>query len=256
MVNRVVRSTRVPIPALADAAQAFPELCKTDAGQIVSDLAKLEAESALLAALQRRSFIEKGLELVDGPECPLCDMQWEDEELLRSHLQAKLAKSEEARVLQESLRSKGSAISEELIRIVGLIGPVHKLAQAEGQAEFCELLAAWKTDLDELRPKLGTIDGLTGLKDRMISGWVNAPGALSESLESLTDKVKDKPDQSAALNAQTFLTTSQIRLDDYRTAMRKEKLAGTAAASAKAAYDTYCSVSEGGPQHPLRRGAG
>ena len=200
---------------------------------------------AAAGTLQRRSFIEKGLELVDGPECPLCDMQWEDEELLRSHLQAKLAKSEEARVLQESLRSKGSAISEELIRIVGLIGPVHKLAQAEGQAEFCELLAAWKTDLDELRPKLGTIDGLTGLKDRMISGWVNAPGALSESLESLTDKVKDKPDQSAALNAQTFLTTSQIRLDDYRTAMRKEKLAGTAAASAKAAYDTYCSVSEG-----------
>jgi len=51
--------------------------------------------------LQRRTFIEKGLDLVDGPECPLCDTPWEDEQYLREHLKVKLAKSEEARKLQQ-----------------------------------------------------------------------------------------------------------------------------------------------------------
>lgn len=231
------------LKALTD-AQGFPDRCTTEAAQIVTDLARLEEDPALLAALQRRSFIEKGLDLVDGPECPLCDSLWDDEEHLRNHLQAKLAKSEEARALQESLRSNGAAISDDLIRIVGLIGPVQKLAEAEGEAESANALVAWKTDLDELKPKLATVDGLTGLKHRLSTGWIQAPESLSGNLQSLTDKMTAKPDQTAALNAQTFLTTAQIRLGDYRTAMRKEKLARAAAASAKAAYDTYCSVFE------------
>jgi hypothetical protein len=50
---------------------------------------------------------EKGLDLVDGPQCPLCDTPWEDEQRLREHLKAKLTKSEEARKLQGSLRNTG-----------------------------------------------------------------------------------------------------------------------------------------------------
>ena len=79
---------------------------------------QLEADPALLAALQRRSFIEKGLDLVDGPECPLCDHPWEDEQHLRDHLKAKLAKSEEARKLQEALLNNGAAIAQEAIRVL------------------------------------------------------------------------------------------------------------------------------------------
>ena len=93
------------ITALSDAAKGFPDLAKNEAATILADLAKLEADSALLAALQRRSFVEKGLDLVDGPECPLCDTPWEDEQHLRDHLKAKLAKSEEARKLQQALLS-------------------------------------------------------------------------------------------------------------------------------------------------------
>src|SRR5262249_11769455 len=68
--------------ALSDAAKGFPDLAKADAAGIVADLTTLENDPALLAALQRRAFIEKGLDLVDGPECPLCDKPWEDEQRL------------------------------------------------------------------------------------------------------------------------------------------------------------------------------
>lgn len=232
------------LKAFTDAAGGFAALCATEAGQITTDLAKLEADPALLAALQRRSFIEKGLELVEGPECPLCDTAWDDEESLRAHLQAKLAKSAEAEQIQDSLRTNGAAISNEVICISSLIAPVQKLATAEGQTTFAEALGEWKADLDTLKPKLASVDGLTGLKDRLTNGWVREPGTLSADLESLTESVKAKPDQSAALAARTFLTTAQIRLGDYRAAMRKEKAARASAAAAKAAYESYCSVFE------------
>jgi len=81
--------------------------------------------------LQRRSFIERGLSLVEGAECPLCDTPWETKQHLREHLQAKLAKSTEAKKLQESLQTNGAAINAQAIRIVGLLSPVQKLAQPQ-----------------------------------------------------------------------------------------------------------------------------
>src|SRR5262249_23005813 len=46
--------------ALSEAAKGFPDLAKADAAGIVAALQKLESDPGLLAALQRRVFIEKG----------------------------------------------------------------------------------------------------------------------------------------------------------------------------------------------------
>ena len=88
------------------------------------------------------------------------------------------------------------------------------------------------------------MDGLTGLKPRLTAGWLEMPKAFPKSLKALTETIDAKPDQTAALDAQTFLTTAQLRLGDYREAMRKNKAAEIAWNSAKAAYDAYCSVLE------------
>jgi hypothetical protein len=127
------------LKALAEAAKGFPDLASTAAAAIIADLAQLETDPALLAALQRRSFIEKGLDLVDGPECPLCDTPWKDEEYLRDHLKAKLAKSEEARELQEFLLTNGMTVIEKAIRVAGLLTPVQKLLEGQGENGFAQL---------------------------------------------------------------------------------------------------------------------
>ncbi len=233
------------LKALSDSAKGFPELAKTEAAAIIADLAKLEADPALLAALQRRTFIEKGLDLVDGPECPLCDTPWDDEQHLRDHLKAKLAKSEEARKLQQALLNSGAALAREAIRVVGLLGLVQKVAEGQGEGGFAQLLSGWKTDLEGLKAKLTTVEGLAGLKDRLTAGWLEIPKTFPKSLKVLADKIEAKPDQTATIDAQTFLTTAQIRLGDYREAMRKKKAAEIAWTSAKAAYEAYCSVMEG-----------
>jgi hypothetical protein len=232
------------LTALFDAAKGFPDLAKEQAAAILAELAKLEADPALLAALQRRAFIEKGLELVDGPACPLCDTPWADEQHLRDHLKAKLTKSEEARKIQRALLNNGAAISQEIIRITGYLTPVQKLADTQGDAPFAVLLSSWKTNLETLKTKLATVDGLTELKARLTVGWLETPAAFSNSLKTLTENIQAKPDQTATLDAQTFLTTARLRLGDYREAMRKSKAADIAWACAKAGYDAYCTVLE------------
>src|SRR5262249_5526349 len=151
------------------------------------------------------SFIEKGLELVDGPACPLCDTSWKDEQQLRKHLKAKLAKSEEARKLQDRLLKNGAAIVKEAIRLVGLLTPVQKVAEMHGESAFSQILGAWKVNLEALKTSMVTVEGLTGLKDRLTGGWVDTPASFSKTLKALTDKVEAKPDQTATLDAQTFL---------------------------------------------------
>lgn len=232
------------LKALSEAAKEFQDLARTEATAIVADLVKLEADPVLLAALQRRSFIEKGLDLVEGPGCPLCDHPWEDEQHLRDHLKAKLAKSEEAKKLQQALLNNGAVIAQEAIRVMGLLGLVQKIAEGQSESGFAQLLTGWQTNLEALRTKLGTLDGLTGLKDRLTAGWLGIPTTLLEGLKGLTEKIDAKPDQTATLDAQTFLTTAQLRLGDYREAMRKSKVAKLAWTAAKTAYEAYCTVLE------------
>lgn len=229
------------LKALSDAIEAFPALGRKEAAAIVADLSKLEADRGLLAALQQRSFIEKGLVLVDGPECPLCDTRWDTEQHLRDHLTAKLAKSEQARKLQEDLLKHGTALAQVIIRVLNLVAPAQKIAEADGDG-LARLLVEWKTDLEGLRAKLVNVDGLTGLKGRLAGDWITFPKPCRDGLKKLTAKVEAKPDQTATLDAQTFLTTAQLRLGDWREAMRKNKAEEIALDAAKTAYAAYCTV--------------
>jgi ABC-type transport system involved in cytochrome c biogenesis ATPase subunit len=230
--------------ALTLAEDEFPNMAKGEVEAIVSGLERLEKDPALLAAVQRRAFIEKGLELVHGPTCPLCDTSWDNEQHIRDHLKAKLAKSTEAQKIQEALLKKGTALAQSAIRVAALLGPAKKIAEGEGEETIAHMLTTWKADLEGFKSSLTTVDGLTAQKERLTTGWLATPNNFAKAISGLIAKVMAKPDQTAALDAQTFLTTAQLRLGDYREALRKNEAAEIAYATAKAAYETYCTVSE------------
>jgi hypothetical protein len=232
------------LKALSDAAKGSPALAKTEVLAISAGIAKLEADPSLLTAVQRLSFIEKGLDLAGGPECPLCDTVWESEQRLREHLRAKVAKSREAGKLQVTLLNDGAITSQEIVKLLGLLEPVQKIAEAQREDEFVSVLSAWKADLEALRPKLLTFDDLINVKDRLTEEWLRVPSDFSAGLHALTEKIAATPDQTATHDARTFLTTAQLRLDDLREAERKDKAAHIAFVSASVAYETYCKVME------------
>ena len=158
------------LKAFSDALKQFPSSVKKNSEVILGQLQQLESDPALFAAFQRRSFIEKGLSLVDGPECPLCDQTWPDEAALRAHLQAKLAKSEHAKKLQETILSNASSISTQILKVVGAAAPLQKLAEGLVAKDFLGAFKTWKNDLDALRPQLGSTEGILGLKARVAEG--------------------------------------------------------------------------------------
>jgi len=232
------------LKAATDAIAGIAAVGKKEATGIVDGLTLLEQDPALLNALQRRALIEKGLSLVDGPACPLCDQEWDDEGALRDHLRAKLEKSKEAGKLLEALLRSGADLGREVGRIVAILASAVKLATAEGEPERAAQLSGWARDLEQLRTSLGTFDGISGLKDRIAKGWPDLPKDVPDALKALTAKVEAKPDQSTRLDAQTFLSLAQGRIEDYRKAQRNLRAATHAAAQAKVGYDTYCSVME------------
>ena len=103
---------------------------------------------------------------------------------------------------------------------MGLLTPVQALSEAQGEGAFAQALKVWKDDLAAFGKKLATVDGLAGVKDRLTGSWLEAPKGLPQGLKELTANVDAKPDQTATLDAQTFLTTAQLRLGDYRVAMK------------------------------------
>lgn len=232
------------LAALDDATVNIALIVAGDSASIQSGIERLERDPALLSSLQRRVLIEKGLALVDGAECPLCDHRWPDEAHLLEHLRGKMSKSEDAGVLQHQLLRHGAAIGSQVDGLLVLLRQAHRIAKGENDDASLTAINEWGKDLGALKMQLGTFDGLIGLKDRLEADWHAVPAALADNLNALRRAVEARPDQSAAVEAQTFLSTAQLRLEDYRAATRTEATAKSASVVAKIAYEEYCRAME------------
>ncbi|MEH2567760.1 AAA family ATPase [Bradyrhizobium sp. AZCC 2289] len=230
--------------ALGVAVEALPHSGADVVAMLLATLGKLEADPSLLDILHRRELIEKGLNLIDGPDCPLCDKPWDDEEHLRAHLGAKLAKSNEAARLRDTLVAAGGDLSREVTKLSSLLGPIILIATSQEDTATRAIIEAWVTDLGQLKGRLASFDGLLELKPRLEAGWYSTPKDFAAKLGALKKTTEAKPDQTATVDARTFLLTAQLRLNDYRNAMRQNKRAEADSKAAKAAYDTYCGAME------------
>ena len=238
------QSAQRDIAALQEAAAALPTVAREEVSRILDNLNRLEADPTLLEAIKRRSFVERGLTLVDGSRCPLCDKEWDDEDALRDHLQAKLARSQEAESLQKRLLEDGSAVANQARRIVGLLNAVQSVAKADGPDEFSAVLSGWTEHLSALAKSMDAVEQILERKATLEAGWHGVPNRFKELLGKLSETIKAKPDQSAAVAAQTFLTRAQDRLDEWRARRRSEKRAAAADAAGKTVYKAYCDAAE------------
>jgi hypothetical protein len=207
-------------------------------------MSKLESDPALLQAVTRRTFVERGLSLVDGPYCPLCDTEWDDIEGLTKHLRAKLAKSKEAEALQQGVLKNAAEVANQARRVVSLITSVASIAKADGPAGMADELGSWSDHLLGFAKSVSSVEEVIGHKASFEAGWVAPPSSLPDRLSALTANVLAKPDQSASLAAQTFLTLAQDRLQSSRAARRAEKHTLAAESRGQEVYKAYCDAME------------
>jgi hypothetical protein len=163
---------------------------------------------------------------------------------LKEHLKAKLAKSEEAKHIQDALLKNARLLTGRLVQFASLVPPVAKLSEAVAEKQFAEVLTTWKGQLDLFNAELTNTEKIRKLKNRFVNGWLQIPETFAASLAALSDKVTARPDQSATLGAQTFLTKAQVRLSDFQQSLRNNEAVGKAKAAAKAAYEVYVAVLE------------
>jgi hypothetical protein len=225
---------------LQQAATQLPSLASEETAAVVADVEELQNAPELLEAIHRRSFIEQGLSFIDGVNCPLCDASWADEEHLKEHLQSKLARSEMAEKVANRILANSSEIANRARQLAHLVESIRPIAATDGPAGFSAELEQWTGHLKQFADTLSTIDGVLNSKSTLAAGWTNDPPAFAVNLETLTETVKAKPDQSSSVAAQTFLTLAQDRWTARQRAWNQEKAAAIAASRAKFSYKAYC----------------
>ena len=232
------------VEALEKAQVALPNLGQEEVESVLRDLTTLDGDPALLEAITHRSFVERGLGLIDGPQCPLCDTDWENEEALQTHLREKLAKADEADALQKQLLDNGAEIANQAQVIARLADAVQPLGRPCGLDRFGEELERWSSDLKAFATRLDKVESIIEQRGRLDEGWSMAPGSLEEQLAVLRQALQDKPDESASIAAQTFLTRAQDRFSAWRSAQCEERRAKAALEAGRATYITYCEVAD------------
>ena len=70
------------------------------------------------------------------------------------------------------------------------------------------------------------------------------PPSLGEKASALAESVKAKPDQSASVAAQTYLTLAQDRLNSWKAGRLTEKRAAAASVRGQDVYKAYCDAME------------
>ena len=208
---------------------------------LLQDYAAIEADPGLLDMIKRQPFIQDGLGFIDGPACPLCDTAW-DIEALRKHLQEKLAKSEVAKVTRDRILVGGQSVATAALKLRNQFAFVPRLPEAAGDP--AARLQHWAGELLAFSEGLRTLDGVLAAKDRISSGWAKPPKELATDLTAVETQVRQRPDKSATEQARSFLVLAQERLTNWRRARRDFEEKKGNASRGRAAYKTYCDVSE------------
>lgn len=229
------------IKALLDMMKTAEAVTKPHADKIEAHLGTLDADPMLIGFIKRRPFIETGIDLIDGPNCPLCDKEW-DVELLKEHLNEKLKRSEKAHVIRTELLDAGLGIATEASKLKNLLDSTRRIAEANREVvtRFSELSAT----LTALVEASGTIEGISSIRDRLATGWASVTLDLMADVQTLQEAVNARPDRSQADQARDFLVLAQERLTNWRNARRKYEESKAAAARGRVAYAAYCEVSE------------
>jgi hypothetical protein len=212
---------------------------------ILSDaLVELDGDPGALAALRQRGLVEAGIELVDDALCPLCDLEWQSVEALRTHLKEKLNRSTVADQLRERIQAAANALRADIRATRGLISAVVPHARAFGDDELPHRLQTWAEDLTTFEASFPSIDGVIANRHRLTTDPSALPLSMVTDLATLIATVEALPDQSATVDARTYLTVAKERWTRVRLARAAYAKANAAYLTSNAVYATYCSVAD------------
>lgn len=189
-------------------------------------LEKLKGDEKTLILARQHGFIKTGLDLVTDGVCPLCDTEWNADDL-RKHLRKKLLTAEEIEKLLAQLRVSINAVLQSLSertqaveRVIqysqNLKPPIEQAALAAYLKQLKDgerALTGFLKDHSEIEPAVQSIAG---------SWWSPSPDQQACIVEC-HEVVKALPDTSAEDEAREILIVAQERYERLLSATKTAK---------------------------------
>ena len=177
---------------------------------------KLIDDADALRTLKRQSFITTGIELLDDGNCPLCDADWERENLLK-YLTEKLDSAKQASVLLKSLNddinyvvAARAAFASLLDRLVSLCSKLNPAVPSSAIKTCAEELEA---DNATLRTFVSNSGGITYAQNVLEQEWWMLSADARKQADACEVSVTAFPEVSKEDEAKDFLTRAE---DQYR----------------------------------------
>lgn len=197
----------------------------------------------LLQELKQADLYEQGLGLLteDACFCPLCDTKWEFNSLL-THIQNKLERANNAKTTRQNLSNAGQKLQSYLFRLIALLKNVVRIAHAVDQKNEALILDKWISELVAVHSKFSTIDGLLEEENTIRNMRQKDLSEITDAISKIHAEVFAKPDNTAELEARTFLVIAQERFQKYHIAQLQYEQERQASIAAQKALDSYNSI--------------
>ena len=186
----------------------------------LEDIRVLIADAAALRRFKQQSLIKAGINLVENDACPLCDTEWQREELLK-HLQAKLQSAEHASELLSKLNSNLNHIVGEMNAYIDVIGRIITWSTKLKPALNTEALSTHKHTTEKsvqtLRDFIAEKKDIDAVKSVLVSEWWNLSKEAKNNLNTCASVIAKLPEVSDENKAQEFLTIAD---EKYRRVVK------------------------------------
>jgi ABC-type branched-subunit amino acid transport system ATPase component len=241
---------RVPkTQTLRDIGSARTLLSRLSSDGIIASVLKAKATVEALASdpliatgVTRENFYKTAMAMIEADACPLCDTVW-DPAQLRDHIERKIETLKEAahkRKQTEKLLvplvielTKAKEAVALLIQTSTQLRPLLVMAASNAFAQSC---ATRINALNEFLPIATTISALREL--------TIVPQMVSDEIAEFEKKIKALPEPTKQDAARDWLTLAQERLEVWREAMRKSKIAKEHADRTRQISDLYAKTSD------------
>jgi recombinational DNA repair ATPase RecF len=207
----------------------------------ITELSSLNSDSAALNSVTRERFLQAALSLIDADACPVCDTQWNPEEL-KGHIMAKLKLFEEVarkRVNAERKLEPVLAVLtdfKEALAVVERYGPILK------PAIDVKLLRDFRLSVEakykEIQAFLPLPTAIAALQTIAI-----VPANALDPVAAIETAVAAIPEPTQQDAARDYLTVCQERLEAYRGVSLRLKQAEERAKITREISETYAKVS-------------
>ena len=241
--------SRVPkMQAMADIKEIRGLLARLGGAEVKANrdvalklLEPLASDPTALDSANRERFFTVALGYIEAEMCPVCDTEWDRQEL-RALLNRKLKR------LEEIGRKRADAQKH----CEGIVSLLEELGAGLRTLERYRTLLAPKTVAvtsfkEQAEHNARIVDALEPLADAVavLKDLSVVPEDVTDCVAAVDAAVSAIPDPTAQEASRDYLTEGQVRLQAYRDAALAEKRAEDHGETTRKLYETYGAVSTG-----------